>query len=52
MIRRHKSYTSDFKLKVALEAIKNDKTINQIASKYSISPSVVCDWKKTFFKKV
>ena len=35
-----------FKAKVAIEAIKGDKTINEIASIYEVHPNQVCLWKK------
>ncbi len=46
MKKRYKSYSANFKLKVALEAAKNELTCNQIASKYEISKSIVSNWKK------
>lgn len=45
MIKR-KRYDSQFKATVALEAIKNQKTIAQIASDYSVHPNQVGQWKK------
>ena len=50
MSKKYKSYNSTLKLKVALEAVKNEKTANQIASEYSISKSLVCDWKKNLLE--
>ena len=50
MQKRYKTYAPSFKLKVALEAIKNELTANQIASKYEISKSLVCDWKKVLLE--
>ena len=46
MARKYRSHTPDFKLKVAIEATRNDKTINQIASEYAISPNQIVEWKK------
>jgi transposase-like protein len=46
MARRYKSHNADFKLKIALEAAKNEKTVNQIASEYSVHPGQVSEWKK------
>ena len=51
MNKKYKSYKPEFKLKVALEALKNEKTTNQIASDYEISKSLVCDWKKCLIQK-
>jgi transposase/putative transposase len=42
--RRH---DPEFKARVALEAIKGIKTIQQIAKEYDIHPVQVSDWKKT-----
>jgi len=50
MNKKYKSYNSALKLKVALEAVKNEKTINQIASEYGVSKSLVCDWKKNLLE--
>ena len=36
-----------FKAQVALEAIKNQQTISQIASEYGVNPAQVSQWKKT-----
>jgi transposase-like protein len=45
MIKR-KHYDSRFKTTVALEAIKNQRTIAQIASEYEVHPNQVTQWKK------
>jgi len=49
---RKKKYTSQFKAKVALEAVKADKTISQIASEYGIHPQQVRAWKKEFLENL
>lgn len=46
MTRKYRSHTPDFKLKVALEAAKNEKTVNQISSEHKISSTQVMEWKK------
>lgn len=40
------NYSAEFKTKVALAAIKGEKTINEIASFYSVHPNQVMSWKK------
>ncbi len=40
------NYSSEFKTKVAVAAIKGDKTINEIASLYGVHPNQVMSWKK------
>ena len=45
-MRRRKRYDSRFKAEVAIEAIKNQRTIAQIASEYGVHPNQVSQWKK------
>ena len=49
---RNRKYSSKFKAEVALEAIKGDKTISQIASEYGIHPQQVRAWKKEFLENM
>ena len=44
---RRKQYTSQFKAQVAIEAIKNEQTVAQIASEYGVHPTQVNQWKET-----
>jgi len=44
-IKRQKR-SAKFKFKVALEAIKEQKTISQIASEYQLNPGQVSQWKR------
>jgi putative transposase len=41
-----KQHKSGFKAQVALEAIRNQRTIAEIASEYGVHPSQVNKWKK------
>ena len=43
---KRKSYTVDFKTRVALSAIRGLRTISEIASEYEIHPNLVSLWKK------
>jgi len=47
---KRKSYSPEFKAKVALEAIKGEKTISQIASEFDVHPILVAKWKKQFLE--
>lgn len=46
MKKQRKRYALEFKVKVALEAIKGQRTINEIAAHYGIHPNQVTQWKK------
>ncbi len=39
-------FTSDFKAKVALEALRGDKTIQEIAGRHKVHPNQVSSWKR------
>jgi len=44
--QQRKTYTTEFKVKIALEALKGQRTINEIAGHYGIHPNQVTQWKK------
>ena len=44
--RQRKTYTTEFKVKIALEAIKGQRTISEIATHYGVHPNMVTQWKK------
>src|SRR2546422_4716582 len=44
--QRRKQYTGAFKAKVALETIKGQRTLQEIASSYGVHPSQITNWKK------
>jgi transposase-like protein len=44
--QNRKSYSTEFKVKVVLEAFKGQRTITEISSDYGIHPNQVMNWKK------
>src|SRR5215469_10491095 len=46
MSKTRKQYGSNFKAKVALEAVKEVKPINELASVYQVHRVQICKWKK------
>ena len=50
--RSRKKFSSSFKSKVALEAVKGLKTINEIASEYGLQPSQVSEWKRVLIENM
>jgi len=44
--KKRRKHNDRFKFKVALEAVKEQQTINEIASKNNIHPNQVSTWKK------
>lgn len=51
MTQKRKQYTMQFKFKVALDAAKGVKTINQLASDYDLHPNQVSNWKKQLLEE-
>jgi transposase len=43
---KRKTYSAKFKSKVALEAIRGELTLAELASKYGVNPNMVTRWKK------
>lgn len=41
-----KTFSSEFKAKVALEALKGHKTTNELASEFEVHPTQINSWKK------
>ncbi len=39
-------FTADFKAKVALEALRGDRTVQEIAAKHKVHPNQVSTWKR------
>ncbi len=45
MPTQRKRYSAEFKARVALDAIKGHKTINELASLYGVHPTQITHWK-------
>lgn len=46
MTEKRRQFTAKFKFQVALEAVKEQKTISEIASHHEVHPTQVKQWKK------
>lgn len=51
MMHQRRQHQQQFKFKVALEASKGLKTVNQIASENEIHPNQVSQWKKQLLEE-
>jgi putative transposase len=45
-MKQRKTYSAELKARIALEAIKGQMTVNQIATHYGVHPNQVTTWKK------
>jgi len=48
MRKKRQNYSAEFKAKVAIEALKEQKTITELAQLYEIHPNQISTWKKEF----
>jgi transposase len=46
MRRKRRNHSNAFKAKVALAAVKEDRTISELADQYQIHPNQITTWKK------
>ena len=46
MSKKRQQYSSEFKAKVALAAVRGDETVPQLAMRYGLHPSQVNAWKR------
>jgi transposase len=52
MGKTRKRYSSAFKAKVALEAIKKEKTIAQLSSEYGVHSNQINQWRKRLLEEL
>ena len=45
-MKKRRKFTSDFKSRVALEALREQEPLHEIAKRYQIHPTQVTEWKK------
>jgi len=47
---KRRNFTSEFKAKVALEAIKGQRTVSELAARHNVHPNLVTTWKRTLLE--
>ena len=52
MSTQRKHYSAEFKARVALEALKGVKTVNELASAYGVHPTQIAHWKHRLSKEM
>src|SRR5947207_9294898 len=51
MANTRKQYTAEFKLKVVLESLQRDTTIEEVSKKFGVSTSMIHRWRQEFQAK-
>ena len=47
-----RKFSSAFKAKVALEAVKNQKTLAELAKEFDVNPVMISQWKAAFLENM
>ena len=50
-MKSRKKHSAGFKAQVALEAIREQKTLNELAGEYKLHPNMISKWKKELLEK-
>ena len=50
MSKKRRNHSATFKAKVALDAIKGEKTLSALATQYELHPTQIQQWKKQLLK--
>lgn len=51
MQKIRRQHSAEFKSKVALEALKEQRTLSQICEQYQLHANQICDWKKVVLEQ-
>ena len=49
--KKRKQHSAEYKFKVALEAVKESKTVSQIASEQAVHPNQISQWKRQLLEE-
>lgn len=47
---KRKQYSAEFKAKVALEAVKGEETVSELASRFGLHPTMIHQWKRALLE--
>jgi len=46
-MRKRRNHDAGFKARVALEALKGERTVSELAAEYGVHPTMIHQWKKS-----
>ena len=49
-MNKRRTFTAEYKFKVALEAAKGNKTLSELAQEYQLHPNQISEWKLQLLK--
>lgn len=51
-MNKRKNYTDEFKTKVIMEVLKEDRTLVEISSEFGVHKTTIREWKKEFMENI
>jgi transposase len=51
-MRKRRNHEAGFKARVALEAVKGERTVSELAAEYGVHPTMIHQWKKALLDGV
>ena len=51
MRKQRRKFSSEFKVKVALEALKERHTLSELAERFELHPNQISQWKQEFLQR-
>ena len=51
MSKKRRKFTSEFKVKVAIEALKERYSLSELAERFELHPNQISQWKQEFLEK-
>ena len=52
MTKQRKRYSAEFKAKAALEVVKAQRSLNELASEYEVHPNQLMQWKRQLLESL
>jgi transposase len=49
-MRKRRNHDAGFKARVALEAVKGERTVSELAAAYGVHPTMIHQWKKALLE--
>lgn len=49
-MQKRRSFSAEFKAKVAIEALKEQQTLQELANRYEVHPNQISSWKQEFLQ--